>query len=908
MDFSGEVGTGAQTAASISVGEPVTSQLETGADSDWFRIDLVEGARYIFDLSGTGSSGALSNPLLRVHQNSQLLVQDDDGGPGVDPRIIFTAPSTGTYYLEAASPASQSGTYRLMTSNLSNPVTPSSNSSLLDSIDWGTRVGRTSIDVYFAEHGESFAGYSSFGWTNYEIGQAFAAMAEYEAVTNLAFNRVLAPENADFKLVIAAPLFFAGLMAPPGETDEGVGIFSRSALHDGGGLIQGGRGFQILLHEFAHGLGLAHPHDTGGTSTKLNGVDLSFGDYGDYGLNQGVFTNLSYNNGYRSETGREPDKDYGLTGTLSPLDIAVLQSGYGANDSANVGATTYELTSTNGPGTFYSAIWDTNGIDWLSHNSEVNATLDLRAATLEYEVGGGGFVSKVEGIFGGFTIANGVVIENARGGSGDDILNGNDVANRLNGGAGADIITGGAGVDILTGGSGADTFVFGDGDEGAVVTDLSEQDALLFVSSNAAQAVLNTATQSGTDTLLTFNGTQITLRNVTDASLTHDGAEIVMSDAPSASQGNDTYTYSRADVDLVITATQETATSGTNDRVIFSDIALDEVEFRYDAGDLQVAWLNGAQSGTLNIAENGRHIESYEFADGSVIGSVSAELWSLGRDRLLGTSGNDKMHAGNDGSTGGVLMLSGLDGDDDLKGAHYLQGGAGNDTYRIAQDSSTRLIYAETSGDDRIIFEDIDLADVSFELIDTTWITDRLRISWTNDDDTKQFVDVEQDGSGIESYEFADGSVIGSVSAELWSLGRDRLLGTSGNDKMHAGNDGSTGGVLMLSGLDGDDDLKGAHYLQGGAGNDTYRIAQDSSTRLIYAETSGDDRIIFEDIDLADVSFELIDTTWITDRLRISWTNDDDTKQFVDVEQDGSGIESYEFADGSALTYDGLII
>ncbi len=39
------------------------------------------------------------------------------------------------------------------------------------------------------------------------------------------------------------------------------------------------------------------------------------------------------------------------------------------------------------------------------------AVIDLRAATLRYEEGGGGFVSAVNGIAGGFTIAAGVVIE-----------------------------------------------------------------------------------------------------------------------------------------------------------------------------------------------------------------------------------------------------------------------------------------------------------------------------------------------------------------------------------------------------------------------------------------------------------------------------------------------------------------
>ena len=63
------------------------------------------------------------------------------------------------------------------------------------------------------------------------------------------------------------------------------------------------------------------------------------------------------------------------------------------------------------------------------------------------QVGGGGFVSYAYGIYGGFTIANGVVIENATSGGGNDTLVGNAAANVLNGGAGADRMTGGAGKD-----------------------------------------------------------------------------------------------------------------------------------------------------------------------------------------------------------------------------------------------------------------------------------------------------------------------------------------------------------------------------------------------------------------------------------------------------------------------------
>ena len=81
----------------------------------------------------------------------------------------------------------------------------------------------------------------------------------------------------------------------------------------------------------------------------------------------------------------------------------------------------------------------------------------------QYEEGGGGWVSLAYGIHGGFTIANGVTIENARSGSGNDTLTGNDAANRLESGAGTDVLSGGLGNDVLIGGAGEDTLTGGAG-------------------------------------------------------------------------------------------------------------------------------------------------------------------------------------------------------------------------------------------------------------------------------------------------------------------------------------------------------------------------------------------------------------------------------------------------------------
>jgi serralysin len=210
-------------------------------------------------------------------------------------------------------------------------------------------------------------------------------------------------------------------------------------------------------------MGLAHPHDSGGGSDVMDGVTSAFGDYGDFNLNQGIFTTMSYNDGWHTAP-HVPELDpssatygYGWQGTLMALDIAVLQEKYGANMTYNTGDDTYQMPSSNAAGTFYSCIWDAGGTDTIRHDGTPDVRIDLRAATLEYTAIGGGAVSYVDGIYGGFTIANTVVIENAVGGSGDDVLRGNEAVNELNGRDGDDTYYVQQNGDTIIDSSGTDT-------------------------------------------------------------------------------------------------------------------------------------------------------------------------------------------------------------------------------------------------------------------------------------------------------------------------------------------------------------------------------------------------------------------------------------------------------------------
>jgi serralysin len=334
------------------------------------------------------------------------------------------------------------------------------------SIDWGTAVaGASTINVYFAEGGEVFDDSTSDGWISNEEAAAMVALNSISTYIDVTFTQVFSSVGADFVLVADDSIPYLGYMNPPGTPNSGVGVFNYSAWTTAS-LAQGGDGFYTLIHEFGHGLGLAHPHDTGGTSVIMDGVTSAFSDYGDNDLNQGVFTTMSYNTGWSTgPQGHTPSDDYGANGTIGAFDIAVLQAKYGANTSANSGTTSYVLSGTNGAGTFYSTIWDVGGADEITYAGSLDAVINLQAATLLSEEGGGGNVSYVNGIHGGFTIANGVVIENASGGTGNDDITGNNTKNILQGHNGSDTIKGFGKADHLYGGDGADEIYGGDGND-----------------------------------------------------------------------------------------------------------------------------------------------------------------------------------------------------------------------------------------------------------------------------------------------------------------------------------------------------------------------------------------------------------------------------------------------------------
>lgn len=363
-------------------------------------------------------------------------------------------------------------------------------------------VGKNVITYYFAEQGDVFLSEdpTNPGLENmiqardleqWEMDAFVAAFGLYEQVADLQYVRVSTREEADIKIILyegtpGVGASLLGRMSPPNEQNEGqMEINAGDYRWTEEGVSPGGFYFPTLLHELGHGHGMAHPHDNGGRSSVMRGAAPSDdpvegaigGQFGDFGLSQQIYTIMSYNDGWNeidgvggrpaghggpSSGGLEMQADhYGWMGTLAALDIALLQDKYGVNEEWATGNDVYVIGDVNQPGAHYSTIWDGGGVDEIRYVGQRDAVIDLRAATLQYEEGGGGRVSFALGAWTGMTIANGVVIERATGGDGDDLITGNGAANILSGGLGADVFIGGGGRDKIYGGDGEDLADYG---------------------------------------------------------------------------------------------------------------------------------------------------------------------------------------------------------------------------------------------------------------------------------------------------------------------------------------------------------------------------------------------------------------------------------------------------------------
>lgn len=181
---------------------------------------------------------------------------------------------------------------------------------------------------------------------------------------------------------------------------------------------QGDYSALTFIHELGHAIGLKHPFLFG---------DAVEAPYLPDAENNTHWTVMSYN---------DHPADYYLQ--FSPLDIAALHYLYGPSTAKQTNDT-YSLRQ-DSP----NFVWDGAGYDTID-GSALTASM-----TLYLEPGYWGYIGSKSSLISGdgqITVNFGTVIENARGGAGDDQIVGNAAPNWIAGLKGNDIVDGGAGFD-----------------------------------------------------------------------------------------------------------------------------------------------------------------------------------------------------------------------------------------------------------------------------------------------------------------------------------------------------------------------------------------------------------------------------------------------------------------------------
>lgn len=185
--------------------------------------------------------------------------------------------------------------------------------------------------------------------------------------------------------------------------------------------------------------------------------------------NLSIFNDFQYNTVFSDNNGGINDP-LGVVypedpSTLQLLDVVAVQAQFGANPTFNDDNNHYFFNET-----ALQTLYDAGGIDTINFQARTESQLGVFDDTIDLRQGQ---FSSINGLDNSLRIALGTVIENARGGDGNDTLIGNETANRIFGNGGNDTITGGGGNDALIGGNGNDIYQWSLGDGRDLITERS---------------------------------------------------------------------------------------------------------------------------------------------------------------------------------------------------------------------------------------------------------------------------------------------------------------------------------------------------------------------------------------------------------------------------------------------------
>lgn len=489
----------------------------TPSEVDTYTVNLVAGNHYSFDVTGQtalNSQYTLGNPVLKIFAPDGTLLTEQDysswSGNGeagliaLDPHFGFTAGVSGQYTVSIGSAKvaelakdwgsylpnsgqtidnlNSTGTYKLSVNSYTNQdlVDP-----VIGNYRWMDHAGEargTGATIYYDFATNNLGSSTSvatnpvYGWKDIESFNAADQakiegwLKEFEGVANVKFIKADGSH--------AASMHFMQGQAIDGSTGTAWLYDQQGSQFNGGDYatdkqiarvdllvdsetwsIDGlqSSAYSVFMHEVGHALGLKHPsnYNEWGASQRIENI----------AFDNDMWSQMSYSSNYQVVSPTDGN-------ALKVLDIAALQALYGKSAGYQSGDTNWSFNDTHAE--YQTTIYDTGGLDTLDASEQtIGSLINLQPGSLS-SVGGvapptgkeSQFAQyKLDGVFGDKAYNNvgisfDTLIENAKGGSGNDVIIGHALNNDIAGNQGIDMLVGNGGNDHLDGGVGVDLAVY----------------------------------------------------------------------------------------------------------------------------------------------------------------------------------------------------------------------------------------------------------------------------------------------------------------------------------------------------------------------------------------------------------------------------------------------------------------